>query len=672
MKAQWTIPILVVLFLMSFLCVVPVASAEYQAHAQISYAGANGLIMGISDDDWACASVNTLVLPGDTLWSDIGGAMEVEMAGNSYLRMADGSKARVEKLPYSAHVRGWIGSFYVHRLERSQGDFYLETPACMIKVMQNSLVRFDILEDGATTVSVHWGDATVSGDRGRDIRLNRRRRLFVDPGHLPSLPVSFNAMLNDDFDVWNDGRVSRLNYNYDTIPKGYFEDSTPLGVSSLVSHGEWVSVGSANYWRPVNVVDFVPYRQGHWSYVPAVGYAWVGQQPFSYITSHYGRWTHNARHGWLWSYRKTWSPAWVASVRCGSNFVWSPLGIDNYPVVTSSAYFNIGKVRFGINSSNYCVMDELFMGPARVYSCTPTFVSAIPRHDFDVWNISISKDGFHASLYRNAIGLSHFHRPRRIVRGPTMIADWHISAPDRIIRLENRIGRQDFSIQNTQRRSLRRTSVMEGSRRSSVRSIRLNEVSGPRTRRREVNDLPKIRQESRPQSVRDTRERVRETPIPESRSNRIARRPEADIRSGSRASRTPVPNIPAVRIPPRTTDVGRRTNRSRGSVPRRPSIRPAPAPSIRQRPAPAPAPSIRQRSNPAPAPRQRRTLPQSRRVSSSRSQAASPPSIRSSGSSSNTNRVAQPRRSSPSSSRSRSSSRVSSSRRSASPRRSRR
>ena len=169
-------------------------------HARVSFDAGGAMVKGIEDVDWSYATVNTLILPGDTLWVDAGNMIELEMAGGSLLRMADGSKADVVALPPSAVIRGWTGSFFVHRIDRSTGDFVFETPACAVEVDPDSQVRLDVVGDGATTVTVRQGRATIRAQVGNPVVVSPGRRAYVDPGCLPSMPIPFDRTIEDSFD----------------------------------------------------------------------------------------------------------------------------------------------------------------------------------------------------------------------------------------------------------------------------------------------------------------------------------------------------------------------------------------------------------------------------------------------------------------------------------------
>ena len=93
--------------------------SDYKQHGRVSYDAGGTLVKGVSEVEWSHATVNTLIMPGDILWTDKESTTEVEFAGGVYLRMADGSKAEVVSLSPEVMLRGWHGSFYIQRLKRS-------------------------------------------------------------------------------------------------------------------------------------------------------------------------------------------------------------------------------------------------------------------------------------------------------------------------------------------------------------------------------------------------------------------------------------------------------------------------------------------------------------------------------------------------------------------------
>jgi hypothetical protein len=411
----------------------------YRMHGRISFDAGGTMVRGEESDDWSQATVNTLILAGDTLWVDEGGTGEVELSGGIFLRIADGSKAEVKALPPSTTVQGWVGSFYVQRLSRSTGGFVLRTPAALVEVEEDSCVRIDVLEDGVTTVTARWGGAQVLAEGGDGVSVGAGERTWVEPGLLPALAQPFDRMAEDAFDAWNRERAEVLAEGMRTIPQEMPLSKSTIGGAELAATGEWVHVDSRRYWRPTVVTEFVPYRHGYWSWTPGCGHVWVGHYPFSYITTHHGRWHYTASYGWVWDYDPVWSPAWVASVRCGDYFMWTPVDYHYRPVVVSSAAaFTLGGVRFCVSSTSYAPAANLYGGSWHVGSCTPAVVRHVHsyRDNFTVWNLHPRRVNPIRVPYQSTVTLVRNYTPSRTIRGVSMYSSGGVRAVERVHRLE--------------------------------------------------------------------------------------------------------------------------------------------------------------------------------------------------------------------------------------------
>lgn len=457
-------------------------------HARVSFDSGGGMVKGAADADWSYATVNTLILPGDTVWADNGSTVELEMSGGTFLRLADGSKADVVAVAPNAHIKGWVGAFYVQRVARSTGTLVLETPVCSVDISRDSHVRVDVLSNGSTTVTVRWGRAGVTAPGGPGVTIFSGQRCYVDPGYLPSEPQVFDRNEEDAFDSWNRERARLLAQGADSVPATVRVESSTIGVSDLGSYGNWVYVDNSYYWRPTVVADYVPYRYGHWSYVNNCGYTWVGNYPFCYTTSHYGRWYRHPSYGWLWTYRETWGPAWVASVRYGSNFVWCPLDPWDRPVYFGSGgYYTVGGVNFGIFASSYCPAGSILdYGWGPVYPCVPAIVSHVPVQEIHIWNININTPGHRPGHYRDHSLDVRDYSPRRSIRGPETVSYRSESARSRASNLES-AGYRSQPVAREQARSVR-TAVATSARTAQLRSVSLD--------RDEVRDVPAIRSRS--------------------------------------------------------------------------------------------------------------------------------------------------------------------------------
>jgi len=96
--------------------------------------------------------------------------------------------------------------------------------------------------------------------------------------------------------------------------------------TALEPYGEWIDVEDYGYcWHPNGVdADWRPYTVGHWAYTDA-GWTWISDEPFGWVTFHYGRWADLDEVGWVWVPDTEWAPAWV-SFRDSEEYVgWAPL-----------------------------------------------------------------------------------------------------------------------------------------------------------------------------------------------------------------------------------------------------------------------------------------------------------------------------------------------------------
>ena len=521
------------------------AHAQAPLHGRISFDSGGSMVRGSGDGDWSYATTNTLVLPGDGLWVDKTGVLELELAGGSFLRMADGSKIDVLSFPPAGHLRAWTGSFCVQRVRRSTGNLLFEAPSCNVEIAGDSQVRIDILGSGATTVTVRWGRADVRTDGGQNVVLRTGLECYVDPGFLPSEPRPFDKREEDDFDAWCRDRARLIAVGSQTIPPPVSIKTGTIGLADLSPHGEWVYVDSSYYWRPT-VANYVPYRRGRWSYVGGSGYVWVGDYPFSYATSHYGRWRHHDRHGWIWGYSDIWGPAWVATVRYGSNFMWCPLDPWDRPIYYGSDYYNVGGLRFGMGASTYCRADDLLWGIGRNHPMTRSIVSGVNVRDIYAWNINVNPTTTSPVRYRNPSSMRvRDYAPRRSIRGAEAVAGSKRSARSRVATLESSHGRVQYAPTRKNAQG-GRTVVAHRERGARVRTVQVDRTAAaavPALRKRTVQGSKTATPGTRTSVRTQTRSTATNTQVPATRGRivtgiRTEAKNDAPVRTQTRSTPT--------------------------------------------------------------------------------------------------------------------------------------
>jgi len=456
-------------------CLIGLAAAASQefAHARISYVDGPVSIKGTLDDAWAYASANALLVEGDLVRAETSGLAECETSDASFIRIAAQSQLEIAGLPPDTFISSAQGSFYVQRLRASRGDFTFETPACLVDINTDTLVRVDILENGATTISVFDGTAVVSANGQGAVRARQGHRVFVDPGQLPSYPTRMNENVRDDFDIWNDWRMELLDYPAHALPPALTSYGPIIGLNDLAVEGEWIYIGGTPCWRPTHVRDFVPYRDGYWTYLPRTGYVWTGRYPFSYATTHYGRWHRSAQYGWVWFFDGQWAPAWAATVRMGNRFVWCPLDRDNKPARYGEDFFPVGSTYFSLSASTSCSSDELLNGPCRVRPYSPDPGHDGNPHQAEGWRIALEERFRDTTRTNGWLGSGREYTPHRIVRGPDTASPHSHPSEDRAGRRSS--GRTSYTQPDRYHGTNVRTPIDVRSRDARPRDITYNE-----------------------------------------------------------------------------------------------------------------------------------------------------------------------------------------------------
>ena len=461
-----------------------VATAQDVEHGRISYVDNDALIRGNEDAEWSVAQQNSLVMPGDTIWADEQGVLEVEVSGGTFIRLADGSKMDVESMPPSTIVKGWAGSFYIHRLRYSEGDMLFQTPVGDILIEKDSQVRIDILAEGSTTVSARWGNAVIRTADGLSVRVPSGQQVFIDPGYAPSSPVNFDRNIEDPFDTWNRERSRQIAKGSNSNKIGQVGTyAAPIGTTDLEEYGEWVYVDNRSYWKPTVVVGYVPYRAGNWSYVPNHGHVWVGYHPFTYVTSHHGYWRHHHHHGWIWSYNHAYSPAYVASVRYNDNFIWAPMSRYGDAVHISGSYFTAGGFHFSIGYTSYTHSSYIYGGYYRpIYPMHHnTYFSHHNYYNAHHWNPCHKASPHYNNRPQHFNNANERHyTPQRYMRGPSEVrlaSGASYSAPARARSLEGRTLNNEFvKIAMNTERGNHRTPTLAQQRTATTRPVNFNEA----------------------------------------------------------------------------------------------------------------------------------------------------------------------------------------------------
>jgi hypothetical protein len=313
----------------------PALAQDPYGDGRIRYLEAGVLLQRAGESEVEEALVNLPFLPGDRLWSDDTGRVELQFEGTAVVRLD--SRGKLDYLSRDPGRRNdrvllrlWSGGLYFHvRDGGAEPDFELETPAGLVELLERGVYRVDV-EGGETRLSVFEGEAAF-GSGGRRIRVNSGERSYARRGEDPEPSAPFDLYEDDAFALWDREREDDIAWAGDS--QRYLPEDVGYYGGELESAGSWYYESEIGHvWRPYVTTGWQPYSDGHWIWC-SYGWTWVPYEPWGWVTHHYGRWGYSPVLGWYWIPGGVWGPGWVSWAVGGDYVGWCPLGYHNRAVV---------------------------------------------------------------------------------------------------------------------------------------------------------------------------------------------------------------------------------------------------------------------------------------------------------------------------------------------------
>jgi len=351
-------------------------------------------------EEWTAAERNRPLTTGDRLWTDQQSEAELDL-GDSVLRLGGMTGFAFLNLDDRfTQIQLSSGILLLRVWDTSSGQSYeIDTPQLAVQLKQPGMYRIEVDEPGSTTsVKVSEGEAVALGSDG-SMPIDAQQVMVFTGGASGSLSYSA-ALLGppDDLDTWS---ATRDRQAEESPSRQYVADDTP-GTYELDDNGRWQSTPEYGYvWTPAVVVaGWVPFRFGHWAWIPPWGWTWVDDAPWGYATFHYGRWA-QLRGSWCWVpgprlLRPVYAPALVAWTRGpgfagpaagGPSVGWFPLGPHEVYAPShrvSEAYLrNVNTANTTITSTTY--ITDVYQNRVtniRYVNSTAGAISAVPQNVF--------------------------------------------------------------------------------------------------------------------------------------------------------------------------------------------------------------------------------------------------------------------------------------------------
>ena len=276
------------------------------------------------------ALVNWPVTSNQTISTAPGARTELRI-GSTAIRLDGDSALEVMQLDDdSLSLRLHYGSASIRvASDEVAGGFELSTPQARVLLQQAGRLRVDAeRERDTSSIRVFDGVAVVEGGGERlTVRSGRSAEVLGQD-------VRMTQAVTDSFDEW---AAMRDRATQAVRATRYVPDEM-TGYEDLDRYGSWRDDSEYGaLWLPTVASNWVPYRDGRWTYIAPWGWTWVDNAPWGYAPFHYGRWVQvNSR--WAWAPGRlerhpVWAPAlvgWVggAGWSLGVNSVaqgWYPL-----------------------------------------------------------------------------------------------------------------------------------------------------------------------------------------------------------------------------------------------------------------------------------------------------------------------------------------------------------
>jgi hypothetical protein len=268
----------------------------------------------------------------------------VESHGRGVLQLADGTR-----VAFGPETRFQVAALFQEkdpehrvllRLDRgrlrlalgreSDARLRVDTPSGAGSLSDGSNADFEVEGDRTVRMKVFSGRVVFNNERDQaSILAGERLTVYSGQDRLDRVR-EFSTYGGDAFDSWSD-RALEVHHgpSWERMPSEIRSYSDDLDES-----GEWVYVDEFHSWcwRPIRVEpEWRPYWRGRWGAYPG-GMTWISDEPWGFVTYHYGRWGWGASLGWYWIPGVYYAPAWVAWETSDAYFGWAPMGYYGRPV----------------------------------------------------------------------------------------------------------------------------------------------------------------------------------------------------------------------------------------------------------------------------------------------------------------------------------------------------
>jgi len=366
------------------------ASARAEQHGFFRVIEGDATLTRVENGRPEAARENAPALAGDRVWLSAGARVEILLADDHRLRLADGADLELVALARSLDedaeatvLHLFLGALALDVPRAAADVTRVDTAAASLFLEPGGLYLVEVDEDGYTRVVVRDGEAEmVTVDDG--VRVTAGEQAETAAGRDARVEL-YDAPQLSDLELWAEELEAEAARAADVDA---LDPELRYAALPLERHGGWLHTDSGRAWRPRVAADWRPYWNGYWTYSPA-GLVWSSHEPWGWVPYHYGYWDLHPAYGWLWYPAASYAPAHVVWYWGSSHVAWIPSGYyRSHYARRFGAHFSFGSGFHGVSHADWrAYRDWTF--------CPPSSIGFAHQHRFHRdHRVLAQRDGF--------------------------------------------------------------------------------------------------------------------------------------------------------------------------------------------------------------------------------------------------------------------------------------
>ena len=255
---------------------------------RIAWISGDVYLSGPEADGLVAAPLNQPLTSGDVVTTGSGARAEIEI-GAMTLRIDADSRVVFARIDDAGVRVALDGGRIIAKLptEEIRRDFALDGGNGRFQARKTGVYRFDRDDAGGVVATAYFGALWFeSRDTAFDLKAGESARVWSDDAGRVEYRVA--SSVQDEFTQWS---AARDEQQADLLPSIHVSPEM-TGAQDLETWGDWAETPEYGaVWFPRAVAaDWLPYRNGHWTWIAPWGWTWIGREPWGFAPYHYGRW----------------------------------------------------------------------------------------------------------------------------------------------------------------------------------------------------------------------------------------------------------------------------------------------------------------------------------------------------------------------------------------------